>query len=180
MRRRWGWTSVLVTVLIAGCGDTGPDTRRGCATLGWSCGIDDFGNSCGSCPAGQSCPLGTCRSTTTPTSCSCGGRACGVDPVCGTTNCGTCTSGRVCSAGACVNPAPSCTVAAWGTCTPGQQTCCLLLPRGIETLCTTYSSGASFCNPRCGADSDCDAYTGTTNTWRCLLRNDGQRVCAVR
>ena len=175
--RRAAW---LCVALAAGCGapSPGPDTRRGCAQLGWACGTDDYGNTCGSCPTGQACSFGACRVSSS--SCSCGSRVCGVDPVCGTTSCGTCSGGRECVAGVCLTPVATCSITAWSACNPTASTTCCPLPNGVATICSTYQSGQSFCNPRCATDADCDRYSGSTNTWYCALRNDGQRACALR
>ncbi len=96
-------TVAMLFLLGAGCGPTPTptttDTRQSCRQLGWVCGLDDYGTSCGSCGA-ATCSHGTCSSGTTPPTCSCGGRVCGSDN-CGN-SCGTCMSGTTCSGGSCV------------------------------------------------------------------------------
>lgn len=102
--RRWVWMAGVAAGL--GCGGDGgpvPTTRRTCSQLGWVCGLDDYGSSCGSCGSGRACNAGTCVTAgCTP---SCGGRTCGTESTCGS-SCGTCESGQTCSAsGACTTAA---------------------------------------------------------------------------
>lgn len=58
----------MASVLIVGCnGSSGPGpTRETCSQLGWVCGVDDFGNDCGTCSVG-SCAHGTCTTIGGPT-----------------------------------------------------------------------------------------------------------------
>ena len=78
--------------------DPGIDTRQTCSQMGYRCGFDDYGASCGSCSSGRTCSNGACI-TSGPT-CSCSGATCGADN-CGN-SCGTCASGRTCSSGVCI------------------------------------------------------------------------------
>ncbi len=98
---------VAVTAMAIGCGPVPtptpnptptPDTRQTCRQLGWDCGIDDYGSTCGYCSVGT-CSDGTCRGGTMPPTCSCGGRVCGIDN-CGN-SCGTCSMGQTCNSGTC-------------------------------------------------------------------------------
>ena len=52
-------------VACNGSGGPGP-TRETCSQLGWVCGVDDFGNDCGTCSSG-SCAHGTCTTAGGPT-----------------------------------------------------------------------------------------------------------------
>lgn len=104
----------LAVAMLAGCPDTDPapypgDTRQTCAQMGYRCGFDDYGASCGNCGAGTTCNgSGVCTTTGTgPCVRQCGGRTCGNDPVCGL-SCGTCSGGQTCSAaGACASTGPT-------------------------------------------------------------------------
>lgn len=100
---RWSLRACLAVVLM-GCGPTPdpvppPDTRQTCAQMGYRCGVDDYGATCGYCPSGQRCgSFGACVASG-PT-CTCNGALCGADN-CGN-SCGTCASGRTCSSGLCI------------------------------------------------------------------------------
>lgn len=127
------WLMVGCLVIGVGCGgDLGP-TPRSCTQLGWACGVDDYGRSCGTCSGGRSCNgNGVCigSGVCTPV---CGGRTCGADPVCGT-SCGTCPTGQTCNGfGSCITNGPTCSCngatcgvdncgRSCGTCTGG-RTC---------------------------------------------------------
>lgn len=176
--RRWLWVAGVVAGLGCGGDDSpGPtSTRRSCAQLGWVCGLDDYGSSCGSCSSGRACNFGTCVSAgCTP---SCGGRTCGPDPLCGL-SCGTCAGGQTCSAsGTCA--AAACTLTVFSMCSVGGAQCCLPVSDGTQTLCSTTTLGLSYCAPRCGSDAYCNALTSTSGTWFCGARGDGIRVCFLR
>ena len=100
------WAGLLLSASVAGCGTPAPTPGSRtfgstCAALGYLCGYDDFGASCGACSAGRTCESGTCVAVG-PT-CRCGGARCGVDN-CGN-SCGACASGQTCSAaGDCIAP----------------------------------------------------------------------------
>lgn len=101
--RRWLWVAGVAAGLgCGGDGGPGPSTRRSCSQLGWVCGLDDYGSSCGSCGSGRACNYGTCVTAgCTP---SCGGRTCGTESTC-RSSCGTCGSGETCTAeGTCITP----------------------------------------------------------------------------
>jgi hypothetical protein len=59
--RQW-IASLWVSLSLVGCYDvgTGSTGARTCEQLGWVCGVDGFGASCGSCAAPQTCSLGSC------------------------------------------------------------------------------------------------------------------------
>ncbi|MDB4927954.1 MAG: hypothetical protein JWM10_438 [Myxococcaceae bacterium] len=64
MQRRLVRTPLWLVVLATGCLDfgtgTGPAGARTCEQLGWSCGNDATGASCGTCDFGRSCSSGAC------------------------------------------------------------------------------------------------------------------------
>lgn len=99
---------LLVMAVSVGCGPNPNPVPGGggrtCSQLGWYCGFDDFGQSCGSCGGGQTCNGG--GRCTTGSTCSCAARECGLDS-CGVASCGSCGAGRMCSAGVCAAPPPS-------------------------------------------------------------------------
>ena len=179
--------TVVSLTPLTGCGpdpSPGPSpgpgpTLRSCASLGWVCGVDDYGLSCGTCSGGRSCSFGTCLGAScTPV---CGGRNCGIDPVC-CSSCGTCFGNQTCSAaGVCTTVTQTCTLTGFSECTVGGFLCCAPLPDGTETLCSTPSgSTTSYCQPRCSSDATCDRITGTSGRWQCGARGDGIRVCFPR
>jgi hypothetical protein len=53
-----------LSLSLAGCVDIGPGSgssgARTCEQLGWSCGLDGYGTSCGTCFAPLSCSSGSC------------------------------------------------------------------------------------------------------------------------
>ena len=59
---RNGVVGVLLSLSLVGCLNLGPGSTgtRSCAQLGWACGVDDTGVSCGSCFAPQTCSVGSC------------------------------------------------------------------------------------------------------------------------
>ncbi len=180
-RARVLWVLAMVAVL-ASCGSPdsmpGSDSRRSCSSLGWSCGTDDFGRLCGTCSAGSSCNFGTCGSTTCMPVC--GARTCGLDSRCGT-SCGTCSGSQTCSAsGTCVTAMPTCSITVFMPCVVGGSQCCAPVFDGTQTLCSTTTTGISFCAPRCASDAICDSLTRTSGTWFCGTRGDGIRVCFLR
>lgn len=64
MQSRFVRTPLWLAVLAAGCLDwgfgTGAAGGRTCEQLGWSCGSDATGVSCGTCDSSQTCSTGTC------------------------------------------------------------------------------------------------------------------------
>lgn len=106
--KRWGLLGFVFVISAAGCGGgstPGPGGRIGstCSQLGWVCGLDDFGTSCGSCSGSSTCSNGRC--VIGQPVCDCTGRSCGPNS-CGTSSCGNCQSNQTCSGGICVNNAP--------------------------------------------------------------------------
>jgi hypothetical protein len=95
---------LLITfIALAGLGCT--DDRKTCRQLGWSCGIDDYNQLCGSCFGSQSCDHGTCSTPITQITSmgNCGARVCGGDGY--GHSCGTCGALGVCMpAGYCGTP----------------------------------------------------------------------------
>ena len=96
-----------------------------------ACGPDGCGGVCGSCPLDKfRCTgTGTCERTCNETGC--GGRQCGVDPLCSSRTCGACLPGQLCVSGTCCsNPCngrecgadPGCGVSC-GSCPYAGQTC---------------------------------------------------------
>ena len=127
-----------------------PETNTAfCTRLGKNCGSvtanDNCGNSrtvasCGSCPTGYTCVLGTCRSSCTDT-CSSLGYNCGTQTVCGvSTNCRSCPTGYTCVLGTCRS---SCT----DTCSSLGFNC------GIQTVCGV-STNCGSCNDYNGCTID--------------------------
>lgn len=59
---RYGVVGALLSLSLVGCLNLGPGSTgsRSCAQLGWACGVDDTGVSCGSCFAPQTCSAGSC------------------------------------------------------------------------------------------------------------------------
>lgn len=55
-------SAVWLAVLLVGCVDfgTGSSSARTCEQLGWSCGVDSAGASCGTCFAPLVCASGSC------------------------------------------------------------------------------------------------------------------------
>lgn len=95
------WALMVGLGLAMGCGDGGPgtDTRQTCAQMGFRCGFDDYGASCGTCTSPQTCNgFGSCSSSSS--GCTCSGAVCGNDS-CGRAVCGSCTGGRTCTLGVC-------------------------------------------------------------------------------
>lgn len=141
---RFGLFLALTT--LAACGAPSPspgpsDGRRSCASLGWSCGVDDFGTACGSCTGGRTCSGGTCATPgCTPV---CGLRNCGSDTTCGA-SCGTCSTGQACSSvGVCVTTATTCSLTGFSVCVVGGSLCCAPFPDGTLALCSTPVAGGS-------------------------------------
>jgi hypothetical protein len=62
MQPRVVGTPLWLAILLSGCLDFGPGSAglRTCGQLGWSCGNDETGVSCGTCDSSQSCASGTC------------------------------------------------------------------------------------------------------------------------
>lgn len=84
----------------------GPDGRRSCAQLGWRCGVDDYGATCGFCGTGTTCNgNGVCATTGSCTP-SCSGIVCGGSDGCRGRCIGSCPSGQTCDAGSltCTTP----------------------------------------------------------------------------
>jgi len=100
---RLAWLVAVVGLLATGC----TDERKTCRQLAWSCGIDDYNQSCGLCPGNQACEHGTCAAP--PPQNYCGGRVCGDDGH--GRSCGTCPASMTClPSGYCSAPPPSPTV----------------------------------------------------------------------
>ncbi|MDO9017519.1 MAG: hypothetical protein Q8S73_13705 [Deltaproteobacteria bacterium] len=59
---QYGAVGVVLSLSLVGCLNAGPGSTgtRSCAQLGWACGVDDLGVSCGSCFAPQTCSVGSC------------------------------------------------------------------------------------------------------------------------
>lgn len=109
MIKNWvGFVCLGVTLSANGCGAPSPSPSPGgqtCSQLGWACGTDDLGRSCGSCSAPLTCN-GAGRCTGGSPTCNCDGLSCGPNS-CGTGSCGTCNSGQSCAAGVCTTPTPT-------------------------------------------------------------------------
>lgn len=134
--RRWSVLAAMAAMLaLGGCGDGEGDPLT-CAQLGYTCGVDGAGNSCGSCPGGQTCG---------------GGGRCG---------------------------APPCTLRVFDSC--GGGGCCGTTPGGSPTICSTITSGPTYCAPSCATDEYCDSLAATSGVWVCGVRGDGLRVCIPR
>lgn len=87
---------VWAVVMLAALGACGSEPeRRACWQLGWTCGVDDYGASCGRCGPSSMCVANVCRFRE---ECRCGGQICGMD-ACGVTLCGTCPAGESCTSG---------------------------------------------------------------------------------
>lgn len=84
-------------VALAGLVALGCAGKKNCSELHWSCGVDDFDQSCGFCGGNQACSGGICTTAPTQPPCHCDGRACGIDN-CGN-SCGTCAAPLVCMNG---------------------------------------------------------------------------------
>ena len=54
--------AAIASVSVTGClsGSAPAASRKNCRELGWTCGIDDYGNACGSCVGAQVCTGGLC------------------------------------------------------------------------------------------------------------------------
>lgn len=94
------WRALVGLGFALAAADCGTSPRQNCTELGYACGIDDFGNSCGACAAGRTCAHGACYPGTTNPGCGCGAAACGYD-ACGTL-CGVCADNEECTAGYCL------------------------------------------------------------------------------
>ena len=131
----WPCRTRVYTPCPGGCdGDTGAcNTTCAPSCAGKTCGDDDCGGSCGSCPNGELCStVGTCE----PIPCvpSCAGKQCGSDGCDGL--CGSCGSDEECNAN--------------GQCVPG-----VCVP-----LCEGKACGSDGCGGECGACGDGELCSG--------------------
>lgn len=184
-----------VLVLAMGCGGESPtpgtdagsiDTRRNCTQLSAQCGLDDFGNSCGTCPSGRTCSFGVCTGGGNPM-CSCGTRVCGVDN-CGN-SCGSCAAGQTCNASGQCTGGSTMTCAApisdFGACTATTAMCCgsSQILTGSPTVCTMVGT-AAVCLPTCSGPNDCvtveQRLRQPVGSLTCTALTDGRRVCNVQ
>lgn len=132
---------VLLTVcwFLSACSNGSGQT---CAQLHSTCGIDDFGNTCGTCPGGTACMGGLCGSTQSPT--------CGVQAFseCNSTNGTTCCSDPI------SNVPTLCTLIVDGLgrsyCLPlcqGDSDCIGFNSSTVQYACIRRTDGISICAP---------------------------------
>lgn len=62
----------------------------------------------------------------------------------------------------------------------GNDQCCGYDRGGVATICSTTTTGLSYCAPRCMSNADCDRSSGRMGSFVCGARNDGLRVCFPR
>lgn len=101
------WLLMILAVSAMGC--PVDETRQTCAQMGWVCGIDDYGRSCGTCSSGRTCNgNGVCTGGTPVCIPTCLD-VCLPNDGCGGTCYGLCPSGQTCAAGGrCVTGTPTC------------------------------------------------------------------------
>ncbi len=182
---RWHglFLAALASVVSACVVDPGPSGRRSCADLGWVCGVDDNGASCGFCGTGTACSNGVCVRSFDSCLNTCSASQTCVNGTCvgASTPCvPACSVGQTCVSGVCIGGTPTCSLSVFNTCVVGGSPCCAPTSSGTPTYCSTTTAGTSFCAPQCANDAYCDSITGTTGRWTCGARRDGIRVCFPR